>query len=647
MCGIAGWACPDSCVKRSVLDAMSDAIAHRGPDGSGAWVSGDARVGLAHRRLAIVDLSAQANQPMVDAHGRATIVFNGEIYNHRELRQELQGQGATFRTDHSDTEVLLVGYLHWGLRALLERLNGMFAFGLYDHRQKKLLLARDRIGIKPLYSARVGRGMAFASEAKALLAHPEIPQRLNRRAFYHYLSFRSTPAPLTLFEGIDAVPAGQLVEFDVETGSRTEVQWWDPLEEAAAAPRSREAAEEQFEELLTSSVDYRMEADVPVSVFLSGGLDSAMTLALAGRNGRRLSSFTVTYPDQPEYNEGVAAAERARAAGANHHELPISAADFSDCLPDVAFHQDEPIAAPVCASVFLLSQEVQRTGNKVVLAGEGADELLTGYASWRRLRDMERWRRRLGHPAMRVPAKLASAMLGAAAPWRSHWLEASHRLALGQPLFWSGAMDFAERAKDALLGPGMRDCRGDTYAECIEPRWRRFCRMRSPEDSTLWMTYADLGFRLPQLMLPRLDKMGMAWGIEGRVPYLDHRLVEFVMGLPAQWRGGNDRVGKAMLRRIAARRLPAEFVRQRKRGFRAPVAEWKRDAVGERYGQLLVRFAERTELLRPEAVRALLAHRSSRLYFSLVNFMLWHERFIEPVLEADLSASGNRRSVAA
>lgn len=637
MCGIAGWVSPRGGVDGAVLDRVRDAMEHRGPDGAGTWVGEDRRVGLAHRRLSIVDLSSEADQPMHagSGHRRLSIVFNGEVYNHAELRRELEALGHRFVTDHSDTEALLRGALEWGVDALLPRLQGMFAFALFDPEAGRVTLVRDRVGIKPLYVAERGGDLLFASEAKALVRHPAVHARLDHESFRHYLSFRSVAAPRTLFEGVECLGAGERLDVDVRTGRTQRTVWWDPLEEARPAPPSLAAARDELAGLLEGSVDARMVADVPVGLFLSGGVDSSYLLKLLAKRKDGADTFTVTYPGHAAYDEGADARALASEVGTRHHEVPLDAATYGDALRAVAWHQDEPIAAPVCTSVYFLAKAAREAGVPVVLAGEGSDEVFVGYESWIRMRDAERWNRLLPD----VPGRLLRRGASALAAWKlscfSPHAEVLRRAGAGQPLFQGGSLDFGEHAKARLLGPAVRGGGASTYGAVVAPLRSAFEERADPRDLTAWMTYIDLRFRLPQLMLPRLDKMGMAWSIEGRVPFLDHRVIEFVLGLPREWRGALGGEGKALFKDVAERELPREFVRRKKKGFRAPVAEWKRGAFGRTCARQLETFAERTGLLDVGTLRELLARPGDRLYFSLVNFMVWYGLYIEDVLEGD------------
>lgn len=631
MCGLVGWISPRGRVEAELLDRVRDALAHRGPDGAGRWISPDRRVGLGHRRLSIVDLSDGGAQPM-SADDRATIAFNGEIYNHAELRRELEEAGVRFRSDHSDTEVLLRGYLHWGLDALLERCDGMFAFALHDRATDRLVLVRDAIGIKPLYLATTRRGeLLFASEAKAFLEHPDHERGIDAEALPHFLSFRAVPAPRTLLANVECLAAGEVVEVDVASGRRTRRRWWDPLDAARRPAATLDEARDEIADALDRAVGRRLQADVPVGLFLSGGVDSAYLAMRAASRRDGLDAWTVGYPGHARYDETADARDVAERARADHHLVSIDEDDFAAALPHVAWHQDEPIAAPVCTSVWFLSRAAREAGVPVVLAGEGSDELFVGYESWMKLRDAERWNRRLPDLPGRLVRRGASLVGDVLLPWTSPAREVLRRAGAGQPLFWSGALDFGEAGKRRLLGSSAGSA-ADTWAEAIEPLRRDFLERADARDTTLWMTYVDLRLRLPQLMLPRLDKMGMAFSIEGRVPFLSREVVERVVGLPAAWRGGAGDTPKALFKEIAARDLPREFVFRTKRGFQAPVSEWRESSFGRTWRPALVEFANRTGLFDPAGVRELVERRADRRWFSLVNFALWHELFVEPVL---------------
>ena len=634
MCGLVGCVVQDGIVDRRIVVQMAQALGHRGPDGDGAWVAPDGAVGLGHKRLSIIDLSAAAAQPMRSERSGLVIAYNGEIYNHRDLRRELLAVGVTFRTDHSDTETLLEAIGWWGIEGALERVVGMFAFALYDPRSRSVTLGRDRLGIKPLYVAERGGTWMFASEAKALLVHPDVRGELDAEAFAQYLTFRFVPSPRSLFKGVQKVGAGELWRISLDDGRVRRRVYWKPLESPVLDSMGRGEALDTLEDLLTSSVRYRLEADVPAGVFLSGGVDSGLILKMAAEIAQEsLHTYTIAYPRFGQYDESEDALALASSVGATHHRVPADEADFEYLMGSVAYHQDEPIAAPVCLPVYLLSRAARLSGVPVVLAGEGADELFIGYERWLKMRDIERWNQRIPDLPGRVLRRLLRNAAGALLPTSARTWDLLDRMAKGHPLFWGGAMDFGRRERDALLGPAAKvQSDRDEFEDVIEPVLGEFLQARPASDITGWMTYLDLRYRLPELMLPRLDKMGMAHSVEGRVPFLDHRIAEFALTLPAELHEAAGKIGKRLVKEVAARRMPREVVYRRKKGFRAPVSEWKATQGGHVYVDGLRRFSKRTGLFDVNAVDRVLSRKGSRLYFNLVNFMLWYVAFIDPTL---------------
>ncbi|MDH3257328.1 MAG: asparagine synthase (glutamine-hydrolyzing), partial [Nitrospinota bacterium] len=389
MCGIVGaisFKSNSFIVTAPYLAKMRDTMAHRGPDGFGSWISDDGKVGFGHRRLAIIDLSEAASQPMCNGDRSLWLTFNGEIYNHAEIRSELIKDGFTqWKTDHSDTEVVLHAYERWGIDAL-QKFRGMFAFGLWDNRKKELFLVRDRIGIKPLYySIHHGR-LAFASEIKALLEDPDQPRAVNEEALYHYLSFLTTPGPQTLFDGIQKMAPGTWLRVTADGTVQEYKYWdvWDHTQPLIDVPED-EISERILEELRTS-VQLRKVSDVPVGVFLSGGIDSSTNAALFSEGeSQPIRTFSIGYQgDYESYqNETHFARRMAQEVGAEYHDRMLTQDDLIDFLPQMIHLQDEPIADPVCVPVYFVSKLARDHGVTVCQVGEGADELFWGYPKWK------------------------------------------------------------------------------------------------------------------------------------------------------------------------------------------------------------------------------------------------------------------------
>jgi asparagine synthase (glutamine-hydrolysing) len=636
MCGIVGILSFRSSalgVSESLLTAMRDRMEHRGPDGAGIWISPNRRVGLGHRRLSIIDLSNSAAQPMSNEDGSLWVVFNGEIYNHAEIRAELEQSGRhVWRTDHSDTEVILHAFEEWGIDSI-QRFRGMFAIGLWDANQRELWLIRDRIGIKPLYySVHHGR-IAFASEIKALLADPDQERRLDEESFYHYLSFLATPAPNTLFSGIRKLPGGCWLRID-ETGVMREHRYWDVWEhtEPLTGVSEEEICQRLLSELRTA-VRLRKVSDVPVGVFLSGGIDSSTNTALFSEGeGGPVKTFAIAYQGQYKsyQNELHYARRMAEFADTEHHERVLTQKDLLDFLPHMVDLQDEPIADPVCVPLYYVSKLARDNGVIVCQVGEGSDELFWGYLGWKaklRLQQFDNL------PVPRVFKKgglLGLRGLGLDKGWPYELLR---RGALGQPVFWGGAEVFSETGKRRLISYTLQSRLGNlTSWKALQPIRERF-REKAWEQSDLhWMTYLDLNLRLPELLLMRVDKMSMGVSLEGRVPFLDHKFVELAMSIPTSVKTKQGKL-KYILKKSVRGLIPDELIDRKKQGFGVPIHEWSLDRLGSLTRTKLKSFNQETNLFDArELDRLLLASpRSGGDSFQtwcLLNFALWWEHYI-------------------
>ena len=631
MCGISGvlaFKTSNFQVTADYLLRLRETMVHRGPDGAGLWISPDRRVGLAHRRLAIIDLSDAAAQPMSNGDGSLQVVFNGEIYNHAEIRRELEELGARhWKTHHSDTEVILHAFEQWGI-ACLEKFRGMFAIALWDAKARRLWLIRDRVGIKPLYySIHHGR-ITFASEIKALLQDPDQARAVNEEALFHYLSFISTPAPDTLFAGIKKLRPGSFLTIDVD-GQVGEERYWDVLDHTTplTGVSEEEIAERLLAELRTS-VALRTVSDVPVGVFLSGGIDSSTNAALFSQSAsERVKTFSVGYDRDYRGCKSELPLARGFAAsiGAVHHERVLTQRDFLDFLPRMVYLQDEPIADPVCMPVYFLSKLARDNGVTVAQAGEGADELFWGYERWKQIMNLMRWNE---YPVPRAVRKLGLLGLRAAGKSHSAAYELLWRSSAGLPLFWGGVHAFSQHEKLALLSPRLRRrFREQTSWEAIRPIHQRFMEKAWEITPVKWMTYLDLNLRLPELLLMRLDKMGMGVSLETRVPFLDHKFVELAMSIPEQviTRGKES---KHILKKAVRGLIPDEIIDRRKQGFGVPIYEWFFGQFGEFANRELSAFCEQTDFLDRDAVLRLLRSGRGRDAWFLLNFALWWKEFI-------------------
>jgi asparagine synthase (glutamine-hydrolysing) len=629
MCGIAGALRLDPAsdpIDEPLVTRMREVIAHRGPDGAATWVSPDGRIGLGFRRLAIIDLSTEAMQPMTNEDGSLRLVFNGELYNHAELRPELERLGHVFRTDHADTEVLVHAFEEWGIDCI-HRFRGMFAFAIWDDRAKQLWLVRDRVGIKPLYwSSHHGR-LTFASEIKALLEDPEQERAVDEESLYHYLSFLTTPAPRTLFKGVRKLPSGTWLRVGAG-GEIEERRYWDPWDDAVElGPLSRADMAARVLEELRVSVKLRKVSDVPVGVFLSGGIDSSTAAALfAEGESAPIKTFSIGYDaDYGSYrNEFEWARLMAERVGADHHELRLSVDDLIELLPRMVWLQDEPIADPVCVPVYYVSKLARDNGVIVAQVGEGSDELFFGYPSWKTLLDLQRY------DDLPVPRVVKRAGVGAArlaGKGTRREVEYLRRGSLGQPIFWGGAESFTEAQKQRLLSPDLRArLDGLTSWDAIEPIRRRFDAKAHEPSHLNWMTYVDLNLRLPELLLMRVDKMSMGVGLEGRVPFLDHRFVGLALSIPEKSKTNGGTL-KNVLKQAVRGVIPDELIDRPKQGFGVPVHEWLFDRLGETMRAELETFCAATGLLDAVEVTRLLDARVPETW-NLLNLALWHKEYV-------------------
>jgi asparagine synthase (glutamine-hydrolysing) len=565
MCGIAGIVRfnPRDVVEEARLKRMRDVLRHRGPDGEGLWIDGP--VGLAHRRLAIVDV-AGGLQPMAGEDDRVWITYNGEIYNHAALRPGLEAKGHRYQT-RSDTETIVHLYEEEADRCV-ESLQGMFAFALWDRLGQRLLLARDRLGIKPLYYSVTDRELLFASEIKAILA--VIPERpaLNHAALPEFLATRYLAGDETFFQGIRKLPPGHVLTWSLASGPQRRRYWSLPTETDDSPARFEQRADE-LRARLEATVRSHLMSDVPLGLFLSGGLDSSGLAALmAPMASDRIQTFSVGFDDAAS-NELPFARLAARAVGAQHHEVVLSPDDFFGSLPRLIWHEDEPIAFPSSIALNFVSQ-LARPHVKVVLTGEGADELFLGY-NWYRL---TAWNEQLGRryrawtpPALRHGVRHAVSAL----PRQLRRYASRSFLALDpgvRAVCYENFSVFSETWRRSLLDRQLVEAT-DPYREQLR------CFDEHPGSTLDRMSHADLQTYLVELLMKQ-DQMSMAASIESRVPFLDHELVEHVVKTPAQFKI-RGLTTKAILREALRDRVPREILQRRKLGFPVPFGRWARE----------------------------------------------------------------------
>ena len=623
MCGIAGKFNFDSerSVDRDRLVAMTSVLAHRGPDADGFYLRG--AIGLGHRRLSIIDL-ATGDQPLANEDGTVWVVFNGEIYNFADVRAELLAAGHRFRT-HSDTEVIVHAYEQWGETAV-ERFRGMFAFAIWDAPRRRLVLVRDRIGVKPLHYAVTSAGVTFGSEIKALLEDPDVPRDWSAEALDAYLTLGYVPGPQTIYRHISKVPPGHLLV--AENGGVRTRPYWDLTFTGNGDPARESDYLERLEQLVDESVRLRLISDVALGAFLSGGIDSSVVVAsMARHSSSRVVTTSVGF-DEQAFNELEYARTVAQRFGTESHE-EIVTPDSADLLPQLAWHFDEPFADSSAVPTYYVSKAA-RAHVTVALSGDGGDELWAGYARHRVERAELSARAWLGPLGTRLAGRI-----GAPMPLDMKGARSLRHLALSpadacaqkhayglfdrwtRPALYTS--DFAEDVRDSDPLAGFREA----YQACGSP---------DPLDRAL---YVDVKTYLVDDIMTKVDRMSMAVSLESREPLLDHRLLEFAATIPSSLKLRGNR-SKYLLRRLLARRLPASIVDRPKHGFSAPIDRWLRGPLVPMVDALLTdgRLRDRGIFDQRTIERLWREHRDGdadhrHRIWSLVMLELWFRRFVD------------------
>ena len=636
MCGICGFIFlrGERAQGEEALARMNGRIAHRGPDDEGFFLG--ERATLANRRLSIVDL-AGGHQPIFNEDGRVCVVFNGEIYNQRALRQELEKSGHRFATQ-TDTEVLVHLYEEHG-EGMVERLNGMFVFAVWDEERQRGIIVRDRLGIKPLYYTRTGNVLVFGSEAKALLAYPGVGAEIDCQGLDLFLTLRYLPADKTLFAGIRKLQPGYLLSVDARAGTVEEREYWHPeLLPKGAAEASEDEVVEEIYALLEDAVRIRLMSDVPFGAFLSGGLDSSGVVALMSRIlGGGVETFSIGFSEEERLDERLRARLVAQSCDSRHREVDCTA-DKVESLPRLIHHFDEPFADPIIVPTFQVS-ELAAQHVKVVLTGEGADEIFGGYTRF----VADRHFRALG--ALAPWMWRGAGALPPLIPFPGLRQQVERALYLGQlddgERFLQWVIAFAEEERRQLYA---RELQGQIGAGACE-LYRKWESAFPQADPTNRMLFCDMKIRLPECMLARTDRMTMAVSLEGRTPFLDHRLVERVLQLPGylKVRGKNE---KYLLKRVLSRILPEAIVRRKKQGLAVPFAQWTRYGIETHIRRILRRErVVQRGFFAPDYVQELLdrwgAHAAhhSQLIWSLLCLELWCRIYLDRDLEPDTPLS--------
>ncbi len=622
MCGIVGKLKFDAeaTVARPEIETMLAPIVHRGPDGSGIYLDGN--VGLGHRRLSIIDLST-GDQPMANEDETVWIAFNGEIYNFPELRDQLHAKGHVFRS-RSDTEVIVHAYEEYGPDCVTH-LRGMFAFAIWDANRRRLFVARDRVGIKPLYYCQTSQALYFASELKAIVADPAVPREIHLPAVRAFFSFNYLPGEDTLLQGIHKLLPGHYLV--AEHGGVIKRQYWnlDYTRERWHMPFG-EAAEE-LRTLLASTVRDHMIADVPVGVLLSGGVDSSAVLSFAiYGTDKQVKTFTVGFDGGQVVDERPFAKLAAERFGTEHYDISISAEDFWDFLPSYVWHMEEPVNEPPAVALYYVSK-LARNHVKVVLSGEGGDEAFGGYPNYPNMLKLQRLQSAL--TGLARPVGAAAMLLGSAIG--DERVE-RYGYALGRPLAahyfsrTSGPAAFFNRYARRLFTPEFME-----YTASLSPAGYMAGLLADVKDQPLLdqMLYADTKTWLPDDLLIKADKITMANSLELRVPLLDHKVLEFAASLPQEFKV-KGRETKRVLKAAFARVLPEEILRRKKAGFPVPYGSWLRNGLRQPVEDVLLSPEARSRGYFRKGAVARLLHanarqgRHSREIFCLLTLELWH-----------------------
>ena len=627
MCGISGimYFNKKLFVKKKQIHNMNLTLKHRGPDASGIWISKNKNIGFGHTRLSIIDLSKEANQPFVDRTKNYILAFNGEIYNYMEIKKKLIDKGYKFKTKNSDTEILLLSYIEWGMKCV-DKFRGMFAFAIWDNLKKKVFLIRDRVGVKPLYYKFDSEKLIFSSEIKAILLDPDYIPEIDEESMYHYLTFLCTPAPKTMFKQINKLEAGTWLSFD-EKGNSEKKQYWDPLQDKELI--DLENINKVLVRTLKESIKYRGISDVDVGVFLSGGIDSSTNAYFFSKDSKKkIKTFSIGYDKEyksykSELNYARIVAEHIKSL---HFEKKLRKDDIKNLIFDMVYFQDEPISDPVCVPIFYVSKLARENNVKVCQVGEGADELFFGYTNWLRTSKINLLLNNFFFP--NFLKKLILLLYKKFNIQYKYTADLLRRSLEKKPIFWGGAEAFSSFEKNQLFSNSFKKkIKNFDSWDCIRPHYEFFNKNAKYKNIENWMTYLDLKIRLPELILMRIDKMTMANSLEARVPFLDHNLVQKTIDLPKKIKIKKNKL-KVLLKDIVKGLLPYEILNRKKQGFGLPLKEWFEDGLGINEKKIINEFVNKTDFFKKETIQKIIDRKGDTRLWFLLNLAIWWKIFI-------------------
>lgn len=607
MCGIAGIVNFDSKkLNPDILISIKNSLEHRGPDTSSILNINDS-TSFIHTRLAIIDLDSRSDQPMTSHNGRYNIVFNGEIYNFKELRSDLENKGVSFRTN-GDTEVLLELFAHYGHKSV-HLLRGQFAFAIYDNTENSLFLCRDRVGIKPIYYSIYNKKFIFGSELKALEGSSLIPFEPDYESYVSYLRHLCVPYSNTGNRNIKKLEPGTWIKVS-DNLELQKFKYWDPFTIEVNNDLTKEEAVLKTDKLIQESIEYRNISDVEVGLFLSGGLDSSLIGSIMKNQlGSKIKGFNIDYEEK---FDGYAGESEEATFAANHIGLDlvkdkIKYLDYKQILNNYTFFQDDLIGDEVGIPLFFLGRSTKSKSIKVVQVGEGADELFYGYEHWLRLLNLSRYIR---------PILSSSRTLN---NFTNHRLNLFSNIIFNRTPFAGGALGFNLAEINSLITQNVFSDFKNVHK--VDNKWQEYNKQDHPSLSK-WMTKIDLEIRLPELLLMRMDKLVMQSSIEARVPFLDHKLIEFVLSIPDKYIVSSSST-KPLLKNIAKRHIPESIYNRKKQGFRAPIGEWiKKDEA--LFYDSIYEFNQLTQLFNNDELKKQITGNDYQKKWYLANLANWH-----------------------
>lgn len=634
MCGIAGifdYSLKGIQEGNLLITKMNTAMEHRGPDDKGIWSNTNCSVFFGHQRLSILDLSGAGHQPMVSENASHALVFNGEIYNYKELRSSLTNNTLNSNTD---TEVLLNLFIEEKLN--WNSLRGMFALALWNESRNELVLASDRVGQKPLYYTTQGGVFAFSSQLKSLLQLPWIERELDEEALYHFLTFNHLSPPDTLFKGIKKFKPGHEMVID-KNGVKSYQPYWEiGFNGTDLKDKTEEQLSDAVYSSLKQSVDYRMISDVPVGAFLSGGVDSSAIVALMNSTeSQPIKTYSIGFENKPNYDELKFAKSIADRYQTDHYERIVNPADFKNLLPKIIEVFDEPLADSTCIPIYFLAELAKENGTKVILTGDGADELFAGYSNWKKYINRE--------PLFSLFSKLPKEVKNGITKTFGNYNKESPiyemlvRASENQESYWSGAKGLKQSVKHRFLSEGFleRNRHLNSYSRIQDLKSYFNSAKNSNEVGYLsWLCYSGLKDVVPNYYLSRLDKLTMEHAVEGRSPFMDHDVINTAFSIPEQCKIKNNEA-KYILKKSLERILPQEVLYRKKQGFCVPLKEWGGEIMIDYVSTNLHNFCISTDIFKENEIRRLV-DKVKKGESNLINtlwtfyfFMNWHQKWIK------------------